>query len=392
MACPLFCKIIPNTEEIVSNYDHRIVKLFTHGDLDGFGCDYVARAAFREYGVEYSSLVCSYVNIDDRINKFLDKEQERVRDTEEYHPPIILISDIIPTRQETLERLEEWSTMNSTSRDYQGQWRDHVDIYKKLGNFAGPILEGGVLVMDHHEAAVNAAVRYPWVYANSNQCGTTAVFHALKGLDTVRLEGQNVLQFCQLVEIYDLWKLEDPMRSSAEKLNSLFNFWGYQDFMKHMLAYHIMFTVAEPGHWSIDCNGPLANKLREKDKMQVKYTVEKANLKETTPFLDHFSNKFYIVFEDLKVGEVGDAVLTAFPNVDYVVIASLKNNQISFRSRGKVNVTALAQLFGGGGHPSGKASGAMIKNLGGATSAEVASKLRELQSATATIPGNASCK
>ena len=160
------------------------IKLLTHCDLDGYGCEVLAKLAF---GENVDTWICNYHNIDKNLLKCLEDEHY-----DEFH-----ITDI-SCSMETAKKVNAVKTKP-------------------------------MYLFDHHETATDLNC-YDWCKVEINNtdniqtCGTELYYHWLleagylnvsKELDTT------IRTFVEMVRDYDTWRWHELNRIKCKQLNDL---------------------------------------------------------------------------------------------------------------------------------------------------------------------------
>ena len=314
--------------------------LFTHTDMDGYGCKIVMDVAMNIIGNNnYRVVPCGHGNFDKDIIAWL-------KDTE-LDPPIganttIVFSDLCPSEQ----LLREW-----------------------LVPFVNEGRIKAVKIYDHHETNLFATSYIPDACiipgdesAMDNPCGTSLLYRAISDyiyLHKFPTDHINEHLFANVVEkirSYDTyeWKLTDDVE--AKKLQLMFSMIGGDNFVKKYVN-----RVMEGG-----TNTELFTET-ELEFIDSKYNYTNDVVSRITPddFVTILARGYRVALMmksvPASINEVADRFLEAFPEYDMVAQLSLFGNwQLSFRSR-KDNfnsAVSFAEPMGGGGHK--KASGAPV--------------------------------
>lgn len=288
------------------------VKLFTHTDLDGVGCAILAKWFFEDVDIDF----CEYSNINQKVADYV-----RNKDFAKYAQTFI--TDI---------------SLNEETADLVSDFIHHDDI----------------TLFDHHKSAEWMVFKYSWAfvqeYASEGQnCGTSYFLRYLRDLDAdKKLESDIIKQFAEMVRRYDTWewktRYHDP---EPNDWNQLFHIIGRDEFIEKMLH---RFTYCKS--LFMDQVDQLLVEYRKKEINR--YINEKAA--EIIP-LSWNSFKVGVVFADRFVSELGSNLSISHPEYDFFEIINPARS-ISFRTAKDIDLSEVAKMFGGGGHP--KAAGAPI--------------------------------
>jgi uncharacterized protein len=283
------------------------IKLFTHTDLDGVGCEILTRLAFKDVDIEHSEPD----TINDQLSRFLSKGNHQSYSK-------IIITDI---------------SVND-------------EIAAKINK----TLKGNCILLDHHKTAEKLQ-KYPWakIIVRSEEgleCGTSLLRKHLKEEGVYRGEYDD---FVELVRRYDTWEWKSLFNDKRSKqLNDLLSIYGIEEFVTRMLDYLKQSPI-------IDFDDSDLLLLKRKEEEYKHYYSNKQSSLFTTCI---GSYKAGVVFADRFVSELGNDLAEANTKCDFIVLINLDRG-IEYRTvRGDVNLGQIAEIFGGGGHQ--KAAGSPI--------------------------------
>lgn len=306
------------------------VKLFTHTDLDGIGCEIVGRLAFKNIDVTY----CDYHNINDIIEKFImDKGYEGY--------DIVFITDI---------------SVN-----------DHVA--ELIENF----VPDKVRLLDHHQTALWLNDVYEWSYVETEnekvgiQSGTTLLFeHLLSYHDTFRNENGSYVKFMDALRVfvekvrrYDSWDWKNIYNDNeARSLNQLFYLLGRESFADKYVNKFLNndLFVVEKGFWT-DMFDESDKAILNVDNAKRYAYINKKNKQMFKANLLKYNTG--VVFAEQYISELGNELAEMNPDLDFITIIDMGNKKVSYRTVKDINLGQdIAGKFGGGGHP--RASGSQF--------------------------------
>ena len=285
-----------------------MIKLFTHTDLDGVGCEILGKLAFEEnINIER----CGYGNIDSKVEEFL-------KDVNKYDK--VFITDI---------------SVNKEMAD-------------KLNNISDK-----VVLLDHHKTALWLN-EYPYALVQvedesiGKMCGTYLFYEYLKK-NYEEFNNTHALElFVDYVRMYDTWEWKDKYGNIIPKrLNDLMYMDGVYEFIDNMI-------------YRLGNNYPIFD-----DADILKLDIEQRNIdsyvaqKDKTLIVNDNLFSGYtvgIVFADKYISELGNKLNELHPNLDFVVLIDMTSLTVSYRTvKNDIDLSAIAKKYGGGGHP--KASG-----------------------------------
>ncbi|WP_076459766.1 DHHA1 domain-containing protein [Limosilactobacillus caccae] len=295
----------------------RLIKLFSHNDLDGFGAPLLLKTVqpvmFPD--VEFDMTNCGAGRIDEELGQWM-QSAEVGRFTDVY------IMDMTPDSDYSFKQLND---------KFANHW----------------------LVFDHHESEAELRQKYA---ANSigpadekiNPSATSLVWDWLTGQphfnELAEQRRRELAYLVELIRAYDTWDWQnDPDMAEQERIDAddfdqLFWFYPLQDseeFVQNVFA----------TSWQ---EYQAANRLliRTLNERRAKYL--KSHLKDVlvTTLAGH---KFGIVYASDYKSEIAHELLEQNPEVDAALVISPVS--VSLRSNGKLDVAKFAEkYFNGGGH------------------------------------------
>ena len=293
-----------------------MIILFTHNDIDGYGCALVLQYY---YGKENVTVIYTVPGaISSKVDKFI--HSDKVKDYDK-----IFITDI--------------SVCNTLA--------EKID---KMGL--------DVTLLDHHKTAVKLN-KFNWCHVEINEgddlaSGTSLTYNYL--INNNQVPNKNLEIIVRAIQLYDTWMWKDKYDVQYPRdLNLLFDIYGGEKFVDNYLSR------------INDSNFQLINEFEEKlveiekDRMervinsklsQVIKTKLKVNKKEYTVGL---------CFADQYKNDIGHAICESDPTLDFVIM-NTNLNTMSFRTCKDIDLTKISKRFGGGGHASA-AGCAIDKNI-----------------------------
>jgi len=143
-------------------------------------------------------------------------------------------------------------------------------------------------------------------------------------------------EFIRAVDAYDMWKLDSEYRELGVELNTLFDYYGMDEFVDRFSAMHLP-TQDERN---------IIDVLKYIDNKYITHKIEQGKIK-----VDEYNNTYFNVYVDQKKGNLG-AILQHPdfpPECQYVQCIFINDNEISLYSN-KIDVSPICKARGGGGH------------------------------------------
>lgn len=296
----------------------RLIKIFSHTDLDGFGgpclLQAVAETMFPDTTFDVSNIKAG--TIDERFATWLNNDPAADQFTDVY------IMDMTPDSEYTFKLLNE---------NFANHW----------------------LVFDHHESEAAARSKYA---ANSVTPADPSTLPSAASLvwdwlkkqphfgDLPKERQDELAYVVELIRAYDTWdwqndpNMADSERQDADNLDQLFWFYPKQhsaEFVAHLM---------ELG-WQkySEQQSLLIRTLNERREHYIKSHLK--DLLQTK--VD--GHQFGVVYASSYVSEIGHRILDSDPKIEGAMI--IGPTSVSLRADGKVDVADLAaKYFNGGGH------------------------------------------
>lgn len=300
----------------------KLYTLFTHDDLDGYGCRLVAEHWFGHANVDV--VHCTNNNRNDVINEYLDQ-----READDDMPARIFITDI-STNEATADRL---AALNHETHVYLIDHHKSADWMNKY-DFAHVDV-----VHDDHNWASGTSLLLDFLAINFND------HTKIGGPDDTLVTKEQLTEFAETVRQWDTWDWKRLNNTKPRELNSLFVLMGHDMFLSRFQK-------------SVDLNWMKTERLLlNVEDERVDATIERMdNSKVMTPIEGYSA---YVVVAHEYLSEGMNRLHEDYPEVDLVACVNFMEQSLSFRTiHDHVDCSKIAKAFGGGGHP--KAAGAPI--------------------------------
>jgi oligoribonuclease NrnB/cAMP/cGMP phosphodiesterase (DHH superfamily) len=284
----------------------KMIKLFTHTDLDGIGCSILGKIYYgtNNINVEY----CEYNNINEKV---LECDFERYEK--------IFITDL-SVNDEVAEKIDK--------------------------------LNGKFNLIDHHETALWLN-KYDWAQVKTKkedgkkESGTSLLFEFLKFTE-LSLYNPKTGEFVEDVRRYDTFEYKELNVKEPKMLNDLFHILGTEKFEDKFL------DKLGWGKYNFDKDDLL---LLDIEREKIERYIEQKNKK--LKKIDLFEYTAGVVFAENYISELGNKICGMNKDIDFCIII-INNEVMSFRTIKDINLSKIAKHYGGGGHP--KASGSPINS------------------------------
>ena len=289
-----------------------MIKLITHSDLDGIGCEILFRYVEGMFDNNIDVVIAEYNNVNEVVENALN-ELENGKYTE------LFITDL-SINNELAKRIRD-NNMNVKLLDHHPS-AEFLNKYK----FANVIIESG----------------------RGKECGTSLLAsYYYEYLQHVNIE---IVKFIELVRQYDTWEWKDKYNNiDAKKLNDLLYILGREKFVNLILQKLLN------NESLFDETTNLILELKQNEINNYINTKEKDLIIKGV-----LGYKVGIIMCDMYSSELGNVLSEKHPELDFIAI--IKQNSIGLRCiKDNINLTEIAKHFGGGGHK--KASGFSLNNV-----------------------------
>jgi oligoribonuclease NrnB/cAMP/cGMP phosphodiesterase (DHH superfamily) len=312
------------------------VKLFTHNDLDGIGS---AILAIDMFGLD---------NVDVTYCKNPHDATEKVK---EFWENI------------NIDNYFDYDLIYITDISISDELAKHINETIDEKGFSTSLIEDKpyIKLLDHHKTALNLnQYKFCTVDIGDNinlNCGTSLFWNELY----LKTYTNNIKQsFVELVRQYDTWLWKTHYNNNIPiQYNGLLYILGRDKFIESILN---KFNEAQGNcleHIPISLNQTEILLLDIENRNKNDYIANKNEeliIKQGQNVLKNYT--YGVCFAEQFISELGNQLCELNPNIDFVVIIK-SNSGMSFRTiKDDVDVSSIAQIYGGGGHP--KASGASI--------------------------------
>lgn len=301
------------------------VKLFTHTDLDGVGCEIVGRLAFDNIDVTH----CDYHNVNEVIEEFI--------------------------------KVQGYS-------DFDKIYITDISVNKNVARLLDTYIPNKVKLIDHHETAEWMNNSFTWAEVTpdifgTKQSGTNLFFEYLEGYNRGFRYYDALSVFVEKIRRYDTWDWKDIYNDKeAGELNQLMYLIGRKEFAN---SYVKRFRNTDIFSFS---DGSWHQMFNQSDKVVIKLDNDKKksyiNRKNKQMKTINFKgNKVGVVFAEQYISELGNELNSINRDLEYIAIIDMGNKKVSLRTiHNHIHLGKdVASIFGGGGHA--KASGFQFDDL-----------------------------
>jgi len=271
------------------------VRVITHGDLDGWVSGVLIRDFFtvKHSDIQFKIEYVGYRNVDHAVDVALSKS-----------PDWLFITDISPVENHMLDKLNDRAQT------------EHV------------------VLIDHHKTVKEKLMPFSWAVFN-DAFSASLIVHA-HFIEQGHYFLPELTHLAKLADVWDMWRLEDPLRNEAVSLNRLYHFLGYQ-YMDRIF----------PARGAISSD--VLMKVLEQDENRF---IERwiKNLKREEIQVDTQGRGYFFIISDQYISTLANEICNEF-DIDYVMVYIPSQDILSLRSVGdRCDVSEIAKKYGGGGH------------------------------------------
>ncbi len=324
------------------------MKLFhlSHIDLDGYSCQLVSSHFcndIRFYNSNYGNEITARIKEIEHDLQHLDTKEEM----------LILVTDVNITR-------EECKLLDQA-----------VARMKFLGK------KVSIQLLDHHQTGAPQAKEYSWYHLDTTKCATLLTFeYFCQHYPEVSLP-EEMATYVQAVNAFDLWheasewfefgKVLNRYMVEAKEINKML--FGDDNVAYRLKLLKATFPYLE-GNRYIEMDDDLIVHKKSSLYPGQKETLDNLTSLYITELLSKRKNDMIVLYGEYKglltsqIGNtsvLGNSFLKNNPEFDFFMDVAPSGN-VSLRADNKMDVSAFAQeYFGGGGHPN--AAGGRMGNI-----------------------------
>ena len=264
--------------------------------------------------------------------------------------------ELFPNTEKLELKIREYITNNKLDKYDKIYITDLALCDPSLTMIANSKLKDKVLILDHHiKSIMDNLNRYSFTKIieeedNTKTCGTELFYKYL--LDNKLIKKKKIIDtFVEYTRLEDTWEWKQKNKK-AHDLAILFNSIGidkYINTMTNKLLNNYKFTYSKEERKIIN------NKKKEYNKIIRNY------IKNTEYFIDEYNNKYGIVYANYEYrNEIAESIKNNNKKeIKYIIIVALDKGEYGQKSYRSIyenfDVNFIANIHGGGGHPSAAA-------------------------------------
>lgn len=282
-----------------------MIKLFTHNDLDGVGCEIFAKYFYGKAKVDVE--VCGYNDINEKFEEYLDRQEYK---------------------------------------KFEETYMTDISISKELADKVENSDMGDFRILDHHRTAYYLKdYEFATITEKLNSKQKTSgayMFFRYQFPKTEKSHG-----FFNMIRMYDTWEWKEVGDLKPKLLNDLFIFFGREKFVEIALK-----NLSNGNSYFVNDFDEILNTLQDNIKSYCKEKNNKMTKIETGKYTIGY------VCAEQNISELGNYICEN-NDIDFAMI-NINNESMSLRTIKDIDLSEIAKQNGGGGHP--KASGFRIKH------------------------------
>lgn len=333
----------------------------SHIDLDGYGCQYVAREFFdnirffnANYGKEITARLNAILNAIQNSQESRLQEKFRTKIASKY---LILITDLNLSFQEAKYLQEKVDMMRLEGKDIE------------------------ICLLDHHISGEASAKSFHWYHLDTQRCATKITFETLLAKYKLRNPAfePTLKLIVEMINSIDIWQEEGfgfefgkvamSMIASSNELNRFMFDTAYHDYKLKLLDNIQHYIHLPNGEVAFDNAIHEAKKLalggdpksQTMDNITSLAQVQLLESKKPTCTIQYQDKKGFLSYSMGGISVLANLFLRRNPEYDFYIDVNFKGN-VSLRANGNCDVNALSkECFNGGGHKN--ASGGRIEGF-----------------------------
>ncbi|PAF48631.1 phosphoesterase [Helicobacter sp. 12S02232-10] len=333
----------------------------SHIDLDGYGCQLISRHFFQNiyfYNANYGKEVLARINaILNNINHSLESRLEDKFHFKTHNKFLILITDLNLSSSESRYLQERVDEMRLNGKDIQ------------------------ITLLDHHISGEESAKIYHWYYLDINRCATKITYETLQqNYPLLKPQDKDWLTpMVEMINSVDIWKengfgfefgkVAMSMISNSNELNRFMFDTEHRDYKLQLLKQAKNYLQQENGEILFDNEIFRLKKIAlggnpdtsTMDNIASNAQVKLLSAKKDQCTLDCGDKKGFLSYSMGGISVLANLFLNQNPEFDFYIDVNPRGN-VSMRSNGKCDVSAMSkEFFNGGGHKN--ASGGKIEGF-----------------------------
>jgi oligoribonuclease NrnB/cAMP/cGMP phosphodiesterase (DHH superfamily) len=312
----------------------------SHTDLDGYGCQFVAKHYFKNvrfYNSNYGK------EIDERYAEILEDIESVNADKS-----VILITDLNLALQQAKNFEERLKSVKNSVK---------------------------LILLDHHQSGEECAKKYPWYFLDISRCAAKITYDFFSNIYG---EKKQLGRLADVINAVDIWLDENGdfelgkvclnLIANAKELNRIMFDDANTQFMFCLLENSMNYIDKQQAHILLDDNIHAIKKSFFQNgvndtlgNLVSNYNVEQLNRLKDKMTIFYNGYKGILTFNIGAVSTIGNNFLVQNPDYDFFMDVTSRKT-VSFRANGRVDVSKIAhELANGGGHPN--ASGGTIASF-----------------------------
>jgi len=254
----------------------------------------------------------------------------------------VLIKKFLPGKTDTCYL--SYNEIDHVLEEETDKYTDIIitDISPSYSSVAKLISEKNIVIIDHHISSEKLK-EFPNVYHDIGSCATLLTYNYLKsnGYDVDKYH-----EFALVINDIDIWLLKRP---DSLQMGVLFNMLGISRFEKRFL---------DNPYSGFNQTEMIIIELEAERRDQY---IQKS-MKNVAYYKDDIGRKIGIVFAESYASELGNQIIIE-QAVDYVVLINGQSKKVSLRSAKDIDISVIAQQYGGGGHKNAAGFPLKIKDI-----------------------------
>jgi len=320
--------------------------LFTHTDLDGAGCDVIFRLSqWNKKPTDYKAYHCNYKNIDEKIQKSIDKGEIEPDYTNIY------IADIVPSRELLYHLVEKYNNVFL--------WDHHPsneDISEKIPTHCC------IMVRDMNGVKqCGASLMYKYF---QNQAMLNPLDLKTRKFQPGYMAAEHLRIFVDTIRSWDIWEWKETNNPIPQKLNTLLHLYGIDLFVSKFTQAFLINAFRKDSIQLINRNEMIfVNAKLKADRKRID-AVKVSDCEIAT--LNGYVTALYFV-DNLPLTELASNFLARNENIDIFAGINIPLGSVEFRTIKDIDLSVIAKRCGeywktkGGGLK--QASGAMLPKV-----------------------------
>lgn len=249
---------------------------------------------------------------------------------------LVEIKDAVTALKEAIDKIDNYDEINMVDLNINEELALQIEENETLKN--------KIKIFDHHISGIELN-RFSFINVidevnGRKECGSSLYLNYLQSIcDNPILTKETTKAFVNYVRTMDTYDFGEIVKEEAEKIDILFSIFGKEDYVKHFSNF-----IKENEKFAFT---EIENLLIDLEKKRIARYLES---KEKELFKVKLDNYLVgLVYADRYRSELGNYLVNKYGELDFAILINVSRS-ISYRGKGKVDLSEFSKKYNGGGH------------------------------------------